>query len=76
MPVRRKLAVESSVMSVRLDLLRSFLAVLLREREALRFLAAGFAFPDVVSALAISHKILTLACLSQRSNGVTETRLS
>jgi hypothetical protein len=37
-------------------LLRLFLAALLGEREALRFFAAGCALPDVISALAISHK--------------------
>jgi hypothetical protein len=39
----------------------------LGERKALRFFAACFAFPNVVSALAVSHKTLTLTRLSRRS---------
>jgi hypothetical protein len=45
---------------------RLFLA--LRESEALRLFAACRAFPNVVSALAVSHKTSTLTHLSRRSN--------
>ena len=39
-----------------------------REGEALRLPAASSAFPDIISALAVSHKTSTLTLLSRPSN--------
>jgi hypothetical protein len=50
-----------------IELLFRRLLFALGERKALRFLAACFAFPNVISALAISHKALTLTRVSRRS---------